>query len=204
MQPMSGMDASFVYGGTPSWHMHAGTLIVLDPSTAPGGVDVHRLRALVQARAGLLGPFLRRLVEVPFGLDRPAQLPRPRRLRLRRVPGDRGPPLAACRRDISGVRRIPKGGKEECFAPKESVQGKRVRRRPVALFPDKSPRISERLAERFAFVVDGGGRACLFEWERRSERRRRNLVECALDRLPHPTVIRVGRVRVVTQPAETP
>jgi WS/DGAT/MGAT family acyltransferase len=52
--------------------MHAGTLVVLDPSTAPGGFDVHRLRALVEARAGLLGPYLRRLVEVPFGLDRPA------------------------------------------------------------------------------------------------------------------------------------
>ena len=30
------------------------------------------LRALVESRSGLLGPFLRRLVEVPFGLDRPA------------------------------------------------------------------------------------------------------------------------------------
>jgi diacylglycerol O-acyltransferase len=72
MRRLSGMDASFVYGETPSWHMHGGTLFVLDPSTAPGGFDVHRLRALVAARAGLLGPFLARLVEVPFGLDRPA------------------------------------------------------------------------------------------------------------------------------------
>jgi len=72
MQRLSGADAGFVYGETPSWHMHAGTLVVLDPSTAPGGFDVHRLRALLEARAGLLGPFLRRLVEVPFGLDRPA------------------------------------------------------------------------------------------------------------------------------------
>jgi WS/DGAT/MGAT family acyltransferase len=72
MQRLSGADASFVYGETPSSHMHLGTLAVLDPSTAPDGFDVERLRALVQARAGLLGPFLRRLVEVPFGLDRPA------------------------------------------------------------------------------------------------------------------------------------
>src|ERR1019366_7745677 len=72
MRRLNGMDASFVYGETPSWHMHGGTLFVLDPSTAPGGFDVHRLRALVAARAGLLGPFLARLVEVPFGLDRPA------------------------------------------------------------------------------------------------------------------------------------
>jgi diacylglycerol O-acyltransferase / wax synthase len=72
MQRLSGMDASFIYGETPSWHMHAGTLVVLDPSTAPHVFDVHRLRSLLEARAGLLGPFLKRLVEVPLGLDRPA------------------------------------------------------------------------------------------------------------------------------------
>lgn len=72
MQRLGGMDASFVYGETPSWHMHAGALVVLDPSSAPDGFDVYRLRALLEARAGLLGPFLRRLVGVPFGLDRPA------------------------------------------------------------------------------------------------------------------------------------
>jgi len=65
------MDASFAYGETPSWHMRGGALVVLDPSTTPDGSDVHRLRALLEARAGLLGPFLRRLVAVLFGLDRP-------------------------------------------------------------------------------------------------------------------------------------
>ncbi len=71
MQRLSGADASFVYGETPSSHMHLGSLAVLDPSTAAGAFDVDRLRALVAARAGLLGPYLRRLVEVPLGLDRP-------------------------------------------------------------------------------------------------------------------------------------
>jgi WS/DGAT/MGAT family acyltransferase len=78
MRRLNGMDASFVYGETPSWHMHGGTLFVLDPSTAPDGFDVHRLRALVEARAGLLGPLLARLVEVPLGLDRPAWVNAPR------------------------------------------------------------------------------------------------------------------------------
>lgn len=77
MQRLSGMDASFVYGETPSWHMHAGTLVVLDPSTAPQGFDTGTLRTLFEARAGLLGPFLRRLVEVPFGLDRPVWVDAP-------------------------------------------------------------------------------------------------------------------------------
>jgi diacylglycerol O-acyltransferase len=96
MQRLSGMDASFVYGETPSWHMHAGGLVVLDPSTAPGGFDVHRLRALLEARAGLLGPFLRRLVQVPFGLDRPAwvndqHLDLDRQIRSVGVPAPGGP-----------------------------------------------------------------------------------------------------------------
>jgi diacylglycerol O-acyltransferase / wax synthase len=96
MQRLSGADASFVYGETPNWHMHLGTLAVLDPSTAPGGFDVNRLRALVEARAGLLGPFLRRLVEVPFGLDRPAwvddlHLDLDRQIRPVGVPAPGGP-----------------------------------------------------------------------------------------------------------------
>jgi len=72
MRRLNGMDASFVYGETASWHMHGGTLFILDPSTAADRFDVDRLRALVEARAGLLGPFMARLVEVPLGLDRPA------------------------------------------------------------------------------------------------------------------------------------
>jgi len=88
MRRLNGMDASFVYGETPSWHMHGGTLFILDPSTAPDGFDVLRLRALVEARAGLLGPFLARLVEVPLGLDRPAWVNDPQadlRRHIRRV-----------------------------------------------------------------------------------------------------------------------
>ena len=96
MQRLSGADASFVYGETPSSHLHLGTLAVLDPSTAPEGFDVHRLRSLVEARTGLLGPFLRRLVEVPFGLDRPAWVDVPhldleRQIRPIGVPAPGGP-----------------------------------------------------------------------------------------------------------------
>lgn len=96
MQRLNGMDAGFIYGETASWHMHAGTLVVLDPSTAPQGFDVSRLRSLMEARAGLLGPFLRRLVKVPFGLDRPAWVDEPH-IDLRRhihrvgVPAPGGP-----------------------------------------------------------------------------------------------------------------
>jgi WS/DGAT/MGAT family acyltransferase len=96
MQRLSGADASFVYGETPGSHLHLGTLAVLDPSTAPDGFNVERLRSLIEARAGLLGPFLRRLVEVPFGLDRPAwvddsRLDLERRIRPVGVPAPGGP-----------------------------------------------------------------------------------------------------------------
>ncbi|MGO8861957.1 MAG: WS/DGAT/MGAT family O-acyltransferase [Acidimicrobiales bacterium] len=95
MQRLSGADASFVYGETRSSHMHLGTLAVLDTSAAPGGFSVDRLRSLVEARAGLLGPFLRHLVEVPFGLDRPAwvddkHLDLDRQIRPVRVPAPGG------------------------------------------------------------------------------------------------------------------
>jgi len=72
MQRLGGMDASFVYGETPSWHVHVGAMVVPDPSSTPDRFDVHRLRVLLEAWAGLLWPFLRRLVAAPFGLDRPA------------------------------------------------------------------------------------------------------------------------------------
>ena len=96
MQRLSGADASFVYGETAAAHMHVGTLAVLDPSTAPGGFDVDRLRSLVEARKGLLGPFLRRLIEVPLGLDRPAWVDDPhldlnRQIRPVGVPAPGGP-----------------------------------------------------------------------------------------------------------------
>jgi long-chain acyl-CoA synthetase len=39
VQRFSGMDASSVYGEAPSWQMHAGGLVALDPTPAPGGFD---------------------------------------------------------------------------------------------------------------------------------------------------------------------
>lgn len=71
MERLSAMDAAFVAGETSAWHMHAGALIVLDPSDAPEGFGVESFRSLLRARTHLLGPFRRRLIEVPFGLDVP-------------------------------------------------------------------------------------------------------------------------------------
>ena len=40
MQRLSGLDAAFLYMETPSNHMHVGSVVVLDPSTVPGGYSL--------------------------------------------------------------------------------------------------------------------------------------------------------------------
>jgi diacylglycerol O-acyltransferase / wax synthase len=60
-----------LYGETPTWHMHVGALMILDPSTARGGFGLDELTRLVRAVAAEVAPMRERLVEVPFGLDRP-------------------------------------------------------------------------------------------------------------------------------------
>jgi diacylglycerol O-acyltransferase len=71
MRRMSGMDAAFLYGETPSWHMHVSALLVCDPSTAPGGFTVERLKEVVASRLPQVPQFRWTYVEVPLGLDRP-------------------------------------------------------------------------------------------------------------------------------------
>jgi WS/DGAT/MGAT family acyltransferase len=71
MQRLKGLDATFLYTETPSNHMHVGSVIILDPSTVPGGFRFERVRALVDNRLPLLPPFRRRLKEVPFGFHHP-------------------------------------------------------------------------------------------------------------------------------------
>ena len=71
MQRLTGLDASFLYLETPSSHMHVAGLMILDPSTTEGGVDLDRVKEVYGKRLHLAPPFRRRLVEVPFGLHHP-------------------------------------------------------------------------------------------------------------------------------------
>lgn len=71
MRRMSGIDAAFLYGETEAWHMHVSAVMIADPSTAPGGFSFERLKELTRQRLHLVPQFRWRLVEVPFGLDRP-------------------------------------------------------------------------------------------------------------------------------------
>lgn len=71
MRRMGGMDAAFVYGETPTWHMHVSALMTIDPSTSPEPWSFERLRALTLERLPQVPQFRWKFIEVPFGLDRP-------------------------------------------------------------------------------------------------------------------------------------
>jgi WS/DGAT/MGAT family acyltransferase len=67
----SGIDAAFLYGETPAWHMHVSAVMVADPSNVPGGFSFDRFKVRTEERLHLAPQFRWKLVEVPFGLDRP-------------------------------------------------------------------------------------------------------------------------------------
>lgn len=71
MEQLTGLDATFLYMETPSLHMHVSMVVVLDPTTVPGGYSYQKFRDLVGARLMLVPVFRRRLVEVPFRLGHP-------------------------------------------------------------------------------------------------------------------------------------
>jgi diacylglycerol O-acyltransferase / wax synthase len=71
VQQLTGLDAAFLAMETKSVFGHVGSVIVLDPSTAPEPLTLERLTRLIESRLHLIPPFRRRLAEVPFGLDQP-------------------------------------------------------------------------------------------------------------------------------------
>jgi diacylglycerol O-acyltransferase len=68
MQRLSGTDAGFLYGETAAWHMHAGVVVMLDPSTASGGFGLDALRDVIRKRLPELGLFRYRVSSGPFGI----------------------------------------------------------------------------------------------------------------------------------------
>lgn len=71
MDRLSGLDASFLYLETPEQLMHVCGLILLDPTTVPGGYSFDRLRDELGERAAEIPTFTRKLHRVPLGLDFP-------------------------------------------------------------------------------------------------------------------------------------
>ncbi|WP_244927807.1 wax ester/triacylglycerol synthase family O-acyltransferase [Nocardioides sp. W7] len=71
MDRLSGLDASFLYLETHAQLMHVCGVIVLDPSTVPGGYSFARTRASIDAGVRDVSEFTRKLRRVPLGLDHP-------------------------------------------------------------------------------------------------------------------------------------
>ena len=72
MKHLSGVDNLFLAMDRPDEHLHVACLAIYDPSTAPEGKV--RLKSILNHFAGRLSHwklFRRRLVSLPFGLDRP-------------------------------------------------------------------------------------------------------------------------------------
>jgi diacylglycerol O-acyltransferase / wax synthase len=70
MRQLTSLDAQFLALETPRIYGHVSGVLILDPSTAPGGVlGLADLQRLIIERLPLIPVFHRRLAEVPFGLD---------------------------------------------------------------------------------------------------------------------------------------
>ena len=71
MERLSGLDASFLYLETPAQMMHVCGLVVVDPSTIPGGYAFDRFSAELAERIKPIPSFRRKLRNVPLHLDHP-------------------------------------------------------------------------------------------------------------------------------------
>jgi diacylglycerol O-acyltransferase len=71
VQQLSGLDAAFLHMETPRTFGHVSSLSIFERPCDPAFKPFDAFRAQVQHRLPLVDPLRRRLVEVPFGLDRP-------------------------------------------------------------------------------------------------------------------------------------
>jgi diacylglycerol O-acyltransferase len=72
VEPLSVLDASFLYLEKPSVHMHVAGMAVLDPRTRPGGaLTPDDLTTLIRQRIHLVPRFRQKVLVPPLGLGRP-------------------------------------------------------------------------------------------------------------------------------------
>jgi len=96
LERLSGLDSAFLAAERPGNPLHVMGLLILDPTTVPGGYRFAAFREFVAQRLPVLKPLRRRLLEVPGGLARPFWIDEPAidlDLHLRRaaVPSPGGP-----------------------------------------------------------------------------------------------------------------
>lgn len=71
MERLSGLDASFLYLESSAQLMHVCGLLLLDPSTVPGGYSYPRMREDLDRRVRAIPAFRRKLRPVPLEIDHP-------------------------------------------------------------------------------------------------------------------------------------
>src|SRR4029077_2684304 len=71
MRRLSGIDTAFLYLETPTTHMQVQAVMVLDPSTVPGGYSFEKIKAHLASRLPRLPEFRPGLAFVPSDLPRP-------------------------------------------------------------------------------------------------------------------------------------
>ncbi len=71
VERISAADAAFLYMEHPTVHMHVTGVLVLDPSTVPGGYSFERFRDHVISRLHRIPVFRKRMLPAPFGIDHP-------------------------------------------------------------------------------------------------------------------------------------
>jgi diacylglycerol O-acyltransferase len=71
MNRLSGLDAMFLYGEHGGMHMHVCAVIIVDPSTMPGGYSFDAIKQTFANRMHLVPQFRRRLATIPLGLHHP-------------------------------------------------------------------------------------------------------------------------------------
>ena len=72
MRQLTSLDAQFLNVESPTTVGHVGSLILLDPATAPDRTwNLDSVRRVLEPRLHLAPPLRQRLVEVPLGLGRP-------------------------------------------------------------------------------------------------------------------------------------
>lgn len=71
VERISAADAAFLYMEHPTVHMHVTGVLVLDPSTVPGGYSFDRFRSHVMSRLHRIPVFRKRMMPSPLGIDHP-------------------------------------------------------------------------------------------------------------------------------------
>jgi len=77
VEPMTGLDAKFLYSETPTAHMHTIKVAVSNVSAVEGGFSYDTLTEVLGQLLVRLPPFRRRIVAVPWGLGHPVWLEDP-------------------------------------------------------------------------------------------------------------------------------